>query len=354
MKEEIIKSDLEDIYCRNIPWDMLENKTVLITGAYGMLASYMVFELIYLNEARGMHISIIAVGRSREKFEKRFGSLEKYSYLKFLASDLSGGLSIDGKADYIIHAASLASPQYYKVYPIEVLKPNIIGHYHLLELAARKKSEGYLLFSSGDIYGQVSGTDKVSEEDYGILDTLDIHSCYGESKRMAETMCMAWCHEKNVPAKIARICHTYAPTMDIENDPRVFASFVNDIVNRRDIVMKSDGSAKRSFCYITDAVAGYFLILLCGKSGEAYNVCNPHSFLSIRELAEIMVGLYPEMGLRVIRKQRDKNDVYLENKVANDIPIDSSKLEALGWEARCDMRTGFKKVIEHIKSIKKL
>lgn len=350
MKKEIIESDLEDIFCREIPWKKFEDKTVLITGAYGMLGSYIVYELMYLNEIKDIHVNIIAVGRSKEKFRKRFGGLENYKYLKFLTSDLTDELIINEEIDYIIHAASLASPQYYTLCPIEVLKPNVIGQYHLLELAASKNIEGYLMFSSGDVYGLVSGKDKISECDYGILDTLDIHSCYGESKRMAETMCKAWYYEKGVPTKIARICHTYAPTMDIESDPRVFASFVKDIIHEKDIVMKSDGSAKRNFCYITDAVAGYFMILLCGESGEAYNVSNPHEFYSVFELAKILTNLYPEKGLKVVRAIRDKNDVYVENKAANNIPVDSSKLEELGWEARCDVHTGFRRVIESIKS----
>lgn len=350
MKKEIIKADLEDIFGRNIPWSKLENKTVLITGAYGMLASYVVYELMYLNEEKGMHINIIAIGRSKEKFEKRFGDIKKYPYLKFIASDLGNELSVDGNVDYIIHAASLASPQYYRTYPIEVLKPNVIGHYHLLELAVNKKVEGYLLFSSGDIYGSVSDKEVIGENDYGILDPLDIHSCYGESKRIAETMCKAWFEEKGVPTKIARIYHTYAPTMSIESDPRVFASFVKNIVQGENIVMKSDGSAKRSFCYIADAVVGYFMILLCGQNGEAYNVCNSKEFYSIAELAEVLVGLYPEMELKVIRRMRDKDDVYMENSVVNYIPPDMRKLEALGWSAQYCVQDGFKRVIECIKT----
>lgn len=349
MKKEIIQEDLEDIYCRNIPWSRLENKTVLITGAYGMLASYMVFELMYLNEIKGIPVKIIAVGRSKEKFVKRFGDVQRCEYLKFFTSDLNDELQIDEKVDFIIHAASFASPEYYSVCPVEVLKPNIIGHYHLLELAVYNNVEGYLLFSTGDVYGHVSGRDKICENDYGSLDTLDIHSCYGESKRMAETMCKAWFHQKGVPVKIARICHTYAPTMDIEADPRVFASFVKDVVHGQNIIMKSDGSAKRSFCYIADAIAGYFLILLCGQNGEAYNVCNSNSFCSIRELAEILVDLYPEKGLKVVRAERNKEDIYVENRAANNIPVDSSKLEALGWEARYGIKAGFRKVIESIR-----
>ena len=345
-RKKIIEEDLASIYSRTVPWKCLDNKTVFITGAYGMLASYMVFMLIWLNEQHGMNISIIAQGRSKERLEKRFGYAGKFPYLKFFISELDQELTLQERPDYIVHAASIANPALYGICPIKVLSPNIMGSYHLLEFAARSRITSYLLFSSGDVYGKVGGTEQIGEEDYGAVDPLDIHNCYGESKRMAEAMCAAWLHEKGVLARVARIWHTYAPTMDIEKDPRVFASFVRDIINGRDIIMKSDGSAKRSFCYITDAIAGYFLILLRGEAGKAYNVCNSGEFLSISELAETLVDLYPERNLRVRKTKREKDDPYLENYAANWIPPDSCRLEALGWKAEIDVRTGFRRVIE--------
>lgn len=349
MKCQIIENDLKDVYGRAVPWEKLQDKTVLVTGAYGMLASYIMFMLMYLNEKAGMHISVLAVVRSEEKLWKRFGDLAERSYFKTYISDLDEPLDIKEDIDYIIHAASLAAPQYYEVCPIEVLKPNVLGSYHLLELAARKKVKGYLFFSSGDVYGAVTGKKMIQEDTYGSMDPLHIHNCYSESKRMAEAMCMAWHIQKGVQVKIARIFHTYAPTMDVENDPRVFTSFVGDILKKKDIVMKGDGKAKRSFCYIADAVAGFFLILLCGDSGEAYNVCNTEEFYSIAEFAEKMAGLYPELGLRVVRGKRKTGEMYVENNEANFIPPDNSRLRALGWETKYGITEGFRRVIECLK-----
>ena len=348
MKHSIIEQDLEEVFHRNIPWEKLEGKTVLITGAYGMLASYVVYMLLYLNETAGMHIRMIAAVRSEEKLRERFLEFTQRSYFQMYKSELDGPFAIAQDIHYIIHAASLAAPQHYQVCPIEVLKPNTIGNYYLLELAAEKNVEGYLFFSTGDIYGVVEGKDTIQENDYGSMDTLDIHNCYSESKRMAETMCRAWQQQKGVPVTIARICHTYAPTMDVEHDPRVFASFVKDILEKKDIVMKSSGCSKRTFCYIADAVAAFFLILLCGKEGEAYNVCNTDAFYSIAELADILAGLYPDLHLEVVRKDREKDDVYVENSVANDVPHDNGKLKQLGWETKYDVRSGFLRVIEGI------
>lgn len=147
-----------------------------------------------------------------------------------------------------------------------------------------------------------------------------------------------------------RIAHTYAPTMDIDNDPRVFASFVKNIVTGQYIVMKSDGSGKRSFCYITDAIAGYFTILFKGVDGEAYNVCNTSQFISVKELADTLVSLYPKKNLKVIRKERQKSEHYTENSLlvgCDNIP-DNSKLEGLGWNATINVKEGFKRVVEFL------
>lgn len=351
MKYNVIEQDLKDVYDRNIPWEQLRNKTVLITGAYGMLASYVVYMLVYLNEQWDFHVRILAIVRSREKLRNRFGDITQRSYFKTYISSLDQPLDIEENIHFIIHTASPANPRYYKVYPAEVLKPNIIGNYYLLELAVRKKVEGYLFFSTCDIYGIVKDKKMIQESDYGSMDTLDIHNCYGESKRMAETMCRAWYAQKGVPVKIIRIAHTYAPTMDVEHDPRVFASFINDIIKKRDIVMKSDGSSKRTFCYIADALAAFFLVLFYGKSGEAYNVCNTEEFYSIVELAQILTNIYPQLGLKVIREDREKDDIYVENTVANSVPYDNSKLKQLGWKTRYDIRTGFRNVVEGIKQM---
>ena len=350
MNEFIIQKDMEDIFSRNIDWKQLDGKSILLTGAYGMLASYIVYFIDYLNIVKKMDVSLIAIVRNPQKFTSKFPTICKHDFIHVISNDLNEGIEIDVDIDYIIHAASLASPQYYSKCPVDVLLPNTIGTNNLLRLAIDKKVEGFLLFSSVDIYGSIEKGGLFDENDLGTLNTLDIHNCYSESKRMAETMCKAYQVQYGVPVKIARIAHTYAPTMDIENDPRVFSSFVRNIVENRNIEMKSDGSGKRSFCYITDAVAGYFTILLHGTSGEAYNVCNTSQYISVIELAECLVNLYPEKKLKVIRKQRDKSEHYTENNLLvgkTNIP-NNTKLKQLGWEPRVDIKDGFKRVINYL------
>lgn len=348
MKESILIEDLNNIFNTNIDWQQFHNKSVLITGAYGMLASYLVYFFFFLREIKNINVRIIALVRNRDKFYKRFG--QKISgALTLIESDLSNPLDIEESIDYIIHAASLASPQYYSVCPVDVLSPNVLGTYNLLKLAVDKRIKGFLLFSTGDVYGRVDTAGAISEDTFGWLDTLDIHNCYSESKRMAETICKAFAIQYNVPIRIARIFHTYSPTMDIKNDPRVFASFVANIVNNEDIVMKSDGSGKRSFCYITDAVTAFMTILLKGENMEAYNVCNESQFVSIAELAEVLVNLFPEKKLKVIKKERKKEEHYTENSLmagGKYAMPSNNKLKKLGWEPIVDIKNGFEKVIK--------
>lgn len=347
----LIKRDMEDIYSRRADWDIFDGKNVLLTGAYGMLASYIVYFLFYLKKEKNIDVTLTAVVRNKDKFYKKFRDLDSIDECTVIESDLSQKLEISTAVDYIIHAASLASPQYYSVCPVDVLQPNTIGNYNLLQLAKEKQVKGYLLFSTGDVYGAVNvESGLIGEETFGAMNTLDIHNCYSESKRMAETMCKAFQVQYNVPTKIVRIAHTYAPTMDIENDPRVFASFVKNIVNWQDIIMKSSGAGKRSFCYITDAVAGYFTVLLDGKAGEAYNVCNTSQYVSIRQLADCLANLYPDRHIHVVQKERSANEHYTENVLllGSESTPDNAKLKTLGWEAKVSIRDGFDRVVRYL------
>ncbi len=345
LEDKIIKEDLDEIDQSNIDWSQLENQSILITGAYGMLASYLVYELIYQNEIKNRNITIIALVKNKDKLEKRFKKYTKKPYFKYIISDLTEPIEYNEEINYIIHAASFASAEYYATIPVEVLEPNTIGTYHILNLAKKQKNlKSILYLSTGNIYGLVENEKYLKENNYGTLSTLDPHSCYEESKRMGETICNAYHTQYNLPTKIARIFHAYAPTMNI-NDPRVFSSFTRDIINNQNIQMKSEGLAKRSFCYITDIITGFLTILLKGKDGEPYNLCNTDQFISIIELAEIMVNIFPEKNLKVIKVKRDKNENYIEYHSNDEIIPCNQKLKDLGWNPKINCHEGFKRVI---------
>ena len=350
MADNIITADMEDIFQRDIPIQELCGKTILISGATGMLASYVVYFLIWLNENKQANINIIALARNLKKCQERFGQYLERDYFYLRMDNILEPIGIEDDIDYIIHAASLASPQYYGPKPVDVAAPNVIGTYNLLELARHKRVKRFLFFSSGDVYGKMPiGIGIFSEKEMGTTDPLAPHSCYGESKRMGETFCVSYFRQYGVPAIIARIGHTYGPTMDIYSDPRVFASFMKNIYEGHDIVMRSDGRAKRPFCYITDAVAAYLLMLLRGESGNAYNVCNTDQFISINELAEVMVNIRKDVNLQVVHENMNVAKNYMENtdNIANY--ASSAKLKLLGWECHIDVKDGFGRVYNYLK-----
>lgn len=341
----IIQEDLSYITAADLPWRDLEGKNILIAGAAGALPAYMVETILYLNEnVFEKKTTVFALVRNLAKASKRFIRYRENPYLKFIIQDVCEKINLREDVDYIIHAASQASPKYYGQDPVGTLLPNVLGTYNLLELARDKKVEGFLFFSAGAVYGNVEKNDCLTAEDsFGSLNPLTIASCYSESKRMGENMCAAWLSQYNVPIKIIRPFHTYGPGISLD-DGRVFADFCKNIINNQDIVMNSDGSAKRSFCYLADAIIGFFTVILKGRIGEAYNVASPKE-TSIRELAEKLVSLFPEKKLSVICAQnQDKG--YLKTNVSSYAP-DISKIRGLGWEPKIEINEGFKRMINN-------
>lgn len=345
---DIIWKDMQEIDQRGQNWHWLQNKTVVVTGAYGMLASYIVYFLIYLNEVYPqMQIRIVAHGRNEEKMSARFGAYMDMPYFYATYDDICRPMDLEGAVDYIVHAASLASPQNYQVDPVGTLIPNCIGTYQLLELARKKGSRGFLFFSSGEVYGVIPQQVKeVVENTLGYVDPSALRSCYGESKRMGETMCKAWSHQYGVPAKSVRIFHTYGPTCDLKHDERIFSEFIGNIVNGQDIVMKSDGRSSRAFCYITDATDAFFRVLHKGEPGKAYNMGNSACLISVKELAKTLVDCFPEKNLCVITEKRLPDAAYLESPVKEMQIINTDKLEILGWKPRIGIKEGFRRTVE--------
>src|SRR6185437_13292002 len=236
--------------------------------------------------------------------------------------------------------------KYYKDFPVDVLLPNVVGTYNLLELARSKKITGFLLFSSGEIYGEIDEQFMpVKEQDCGYLDSMQVRSCYAQSKRIAETMCISWGQQYGVSIKVVRPFHTYGPQMPL-NDGRVFSDFVANIVRGEDIVLKSDGLSKRAFCYLADATVAYFTVLLHGEVGAAYNFGNNNCEISILELANMLIKLFPEDNLKVVMEQR--SDTYLVSKVYRSLP-DTQKLEKLGWKPKYSLEDGFNNTVQIFK-----
>lgn len=343
-RHPIVTEDLEAITSVPLPWDEFAGKTVLVTGAAGFLPAYMVETLLFLNERRpAQRTRVLGLVRHEGRARERFAAYEGRADLHLVVGDVSQPLGIGERPDYIVHAASQASPKYYKSDPVGTLSANVLGTHHLLEMARASGVSGFLFFSSGEVYGRITDAQVPTREtDYAFVDPMDVRSCYAESKRMGETMCVSWHAQYGVPARVARPFHTYGPGMSL-SDGRVFADFVADIVAGRDIVMKSDGRATRAFCYLADAAAGFFTVLLKGESGQAYNVGNDRAEVSILDLAHRLVALFPEKNLRVVQ-QPVPTDGYMQSKISRGCP-DIRKAGTLGWAPHTTVEDGFRRTV---------
>ncbi|WP_347254300.1 NAD-dependent epimerase/dehydratase family protein [Leminorella grimontii] len=345
----IIDDDLKYVESAISSWGKLSGKRILITGANGFIPAYMVETIVYLNECLNLNAKVVALVRNKEKAFFRFSHLIDRAELEFVVQDVCDPIKLAEPVDFIIHAASQASPKYYGVDPIGTLTANTVGSYNILMFAEKQKElKSLLYFSSAEVYGDTTNNEEyIKEHDFGSLDCMTLRACYAESKRMGETMCNSWYHQKNIPTKIIRIFHTYGPGMDLD-DGRVFADFVKNIVNGKDIEIKSDGKAIRSFCYLADTVVAAFKVLLDAPNGEVYNVGNESCQTDMNQLAHILSGIVNKDNLRIIRNRNQENG-YLTSKVSRIVP-NTEKLRLLGWTPQFNIENGFSRTINYYKN----
>ena len=343
MLNSIIREDIEEI-AKNIDISKCEGNTFLITGANGLLARYIVETLIYLNDCKlKINCKIVALCRNKNDAIKKFGDYINRPDFKLLIQTVEEDIKYAKSVDYIIHAASQANTKVFYSDPVGTLSANTIGTYNLLKYANEKKVKGFLFFSSGSVYGDASmATEFVKENQYYSIDPLEITSCYSESKKMAENMCFSFHKQFNLPTKIIRIGHTYGPGIDL-NDGRVFSDFIKSILNNQDLVIKSDGEAKRAFCYLTDAINAFFLVLFNGKAGEAYNMSNNDCFVSVKELAKILTKkVFKDKGIGIVFNYSEGK--YTVNNKGN-VSICTNKIYKLGWEPKISIEEGFRRTV---------
>ena len=348
-RNPIVAADVERISAGALPFDRLAGKRVLITGASGFLGAYCVEALAHLNE-RGLtpKLHLLLLARDAAKLARRFPHLRDRADVTPIIQDVSDPLPGALRAEYAIHAASPASPRKYLKDPVGTVNANTQGTREVLEVARRSSSEGVLYLSSGAVYGR--STDEsglITEGDYGSLDPLDARACYAEGKRIGETLCASYHRQYGVPAKVARISHTYGPGVDLD-DGRVFADFVADVIAHRDIRLDSAGLDRRPFCYVADATIAFLLILLLGSSGEAYNV-GMDSELSVRELAELLVGLFPERHLSLHLPAQAQTQSSSSDRLGVRAAgvFDLSKIARLGWRPTTQPGPGFRRMVEY-------
>lgn len=338
----VLEDDLKTIIAEDLSWEKLKNKTVMITGASGMVGSYMLYVLLMLNDEKHYGIKVDAVMRNVNKLPEEIRNRED---VNVVVADVTKDIPDVGDIDYIIHAASPASPLIMQNQPVETIAANTIGTFKTLELAKEKNAEGYLFISSREIYGQPDeGQEFFYENTYGFVDQLNPRSCYSEGKKAAETMCVCFHEEYGLNTKIARLAHTYGPGMSIY-DGRVQADFLKNVYHNEDIVLKSEGTAVRTYTYIADAIAGMYRILLDSED-IVYNIGNEAGKVSIRDLAEILVSIYPDRGLKLVF---DIPEGGTKGTAPYTLGILSSeKLRKLGWNPKYSVKDGFKRTLEYL------
>jgi nucleoside-diphosphate-sugar epimerase len=341
----VIASDLNELVIDPELFQGFRNTRILITGAAGFLPSYFVHLLLYLNQTQAWNCRVDAVVRNIEKAQKCFACWQHVwgSELMFRVSDLSSLPAELPVADWILHAASPASPVKFMADPMGTVNANINGTALLLEKAKTDGAKGFLLFSSSEVYGDCGeGESFVSEEHLGFIDFLGPRSVYPEAKRMAECLCAGVVHHSELPVKIARIFHTYGPGL-LPDDGRVFADFIHRAARGFPIEIKSDGSGKRAFCYITDTIRALTQILFKGQFGQPYNVGNPDAIVSVRELANLMVQLPESRTLEVIFAP-----VTTVQSASSAVFPNVNRLKQLGWHPQVSLTEGFSRSIKSV------
>ena len=350
---KVVNEDTEEIieYCTpDVLLDAFKDKTVLVTGASGMIGSYFVYILLKLNELYSANVHIKAFVRNPDKLDSYIKDNE---FVDMVVGDITtlGPLTIDGPVDYVIHAASPASPKIMSQYPVMTNLANTLGAIRTLDLAKNKNAQGYLFISSREIYGQPNeGQEEFTEDGpLGQVNPLVPRNGYAEGKKAAENLCSGYHEEFGLNTKIVRLAHTYGPGMSI-TDGRVQADFLNDIIHDRDIVLKSDGSSVRTYTYIADAIKGMFKILVNSKE-LVYNIADEGSKTSIRELAETMVSIEPEKGLKLVF-DIPKEDINLSKGTASFTHgiLSTKRIRSeLGWVPKYNIKEGFARTVEHLR-----
>lgn len=347
---EIFREDMEMIAESSyIPWERLNGKTILVTGATGLIGFNLISALSYAHLYKGLSLKIVALVRNQEKAVQRFYEvLNAGAPLTFVVGDLDHIPAIDEHIDYIIHGGSPTASKYFAEHPVETITSNLNGALHLLEMAKQDRSEGFLFLSSMEVYGGIHQHEKVDEHHASFIDTMVPRSSYPEVKRMVESLCACYAEEYHVPAKVIRLTQTFGAGVRKE-DNRVFAQFARSAMNHENIVMFTRGGTEHMYLYTADAVTAILTALLLGEDGEAYNAANEQAYCSIKEMAETVANL-PVIRERfngpvsvIIDESKNDGKMYPPELYMN---LDTEKLRACGWEAKHGLEAMFSRMIE--------
>jgi UDP-glucuronate decarboxylase len=350
-EQDLVRSDLE--YFTRKGHDELERlagKTLWFTGGAGFLGYYLCKGIAYWNDKQNAskRIQLIVLDNFKRGVPAWLGDVTS-TEIRTVRHDVTEPLPANLEAaDYVIHAASIASPTFYRQFPLETIDANVGGLRRLLDYAASaRRLSGMLFFSTSEIYGDPPPDAIPTKETFrGLVSCTGPRACYDESKRLGETLCVVFAQTKGVPVRICRPFNNYGPGLKLD-DGRVLPDFARNALNNHDIVMFSDGSPTRTFCYVTDALVGYLKVLTKGRSGESYNVGIERPEISMRELADLVVrharALWGYEG-RVVQRA-SQEETYLADNPNRRCPDIAKARNELGYEPEIDVDGGIRRAL---------
>jgi nucleoside-diphosphate-sugar epimerase len=349
--EACIKSsvyfDIKEIISADINWKRFKNKTVLITGAGGFIGYYLTLAFLVRNDIFNDNIQVAALVRNREKAEKKYGDILKRNDIELCVQDVTNPIKAK-QADFIIHAASQASNIQFENDPVGTINANLSGTANVLDFAKNSNSESVLIVSSLKVYGDIyKGNVPINENDLGYIDFTSYKNCYAMGKRASETLAVSYAKQYGMNIKIARPSYIYGAS-SLEDD-RVWAQFIANVVKSENILLKSNGAANRSFCYVSDTVTALLVILLEGENTVPYNISYEKSDTTIRGFAQAACQAFPErnINLSFANKEDENYDVSQLSAFSTSPEIlDSTKLKKLGWKPVVPLIEGIKRSVK--------
>lgn len=351
MMNPIIKKDIENVVARlGTVINKLSGKTILITGASGLIGSYIVETIGYLNSEGKLAVpcKVLAMQKSTITKDSRLGYLLGRADIQFVSHNAAEPYSPDSKIDYIIHSAGMSAPAFFLEDPLGTIDVNVKGIRWILEYAKNNKIESVLYMSSGEIYGNPTAENIPTPESYnGNVSTMGPRACYTSSKRLSETLCRIYFEKYEVPVKIARPFIVYGPGLDI-SDRRVMADFMRSGLNGKSIIMMTPGLDTRSYCYIVDATVAFFELLLSDKNSEAFNVASDLEEVSIHDVATLVHKI---CDIKEEVKVEKKDAKFLEGAPSRVMPDITKLKKTFGYKPEVGIEEGLKRTIEWNKSV---